>query len=113
MDISHSSLPPAFEDALKADLSAVAGLDALSEEERNVTLMKIGDVIFQMVLVRVFEELGAEGQKEVDAFIANAEKTNDFEGFYSFLRSKVPNLDELVAEEVAAFKKDAMRTMGS
>ena len=113
MDISHSSLPPAFADALRADLSVIAGLDKLSEEDRNVTLMKIGDVIFQIVLVRVFSELGDEGQKEVDVFLASAEKTNDFEGFYEFLRSKLPNLDEIVAEEVAAFKRDAMRTMGS
>jgi hypothetical protein len=108
-----SSLSPSLSDALKADLGDMIGLDALPEAERAATLMKIGDVIFQMVLLRVFSELGDQGQKELEDFIADPKNTADPEAFYGFLRGKLPDLDEIVAEEVAAFKRDAIGTMGA
>lgn len=82
------------------------GLDNLPEEEKNKMLEEMGRVVYQNIILRVLEELKEEDKDEFDAFL---EKNSDNqEAIYEFLKSKIPNLDELAAQEVEKFRKDSL-----
>ncbi|MDP3014995.1 MAG: DUF5663 domain-containing protein [bacterium] len=85
------------------------GLDKLSEKEQEESLLSIGRIIFQSVLIRVMEELDEAGKDEFEKILE--EKPNDEEAILNFLRSKLPNLDEIVDEEVAKFKQESVGFM--
>jgi len=94
---------------LMQDVSKELGLDTLSVEEQQNTLKKVGDVIFQRVMMRMIEELSEEAKTELDKLLT--EKNNDPEVMLGFLRSKLTNFDDLVMEEVVGFKKEATDLM--
>jgi hypothetical protein len=100
-----------MEDALKANIITELGLDKLSAKDREAALLKIGEIIFKTVLIRIIDTLDEEGRKDLDAHLSDPVKAKDPDALYAFLRAKVPNLDELVGEEIAAFKRDALETM--
>lgn len=85
------------------------GLDKLSEKEQEETLLSVGRIIFQSVMIRVMEELDEAGKDEFEKILT--EKPNDEEAILNFLRSKLPNLDEIVNEEVAKFKQESVNFM--
>jgi len=91
---------------LKQNIIQELGLDVLSEKEQEEALLRIGQIIFQSVLIRVMEELTA---KEKDQFAKLlTERPDDEKVIFDFLKSKIPNLEEIVNEEVAAFKKESL-----
>ncbi|MCX6779362.1 MAG: hypothetical protein NTU97_03975 [Candidatus Magasanikbacteria bacterium] len=94
---------------LMKDVSAEIGLDKMPPEEQQETLKKIGDIIFQRVMMRMIEELSEEAKTELDKLLE--EKKNDPEVMLTFLRSKISNFDDLVMEEVVGFKKEATDLM--
>jgi hypothetical protein len=100
-------------DALKLNLIKELGIDRLPQADQEAALLKIGDIIFQAVLIRVLDELKDEDRKELDVFLENPAHQNDPESFYSFLADRLSNLDEIVAEEVANFKRDTFEVMSN
>lgn len=85
------------------------GLENLSEKEQEETLLSIGRIIFQSVIIKVIEELDEAGKDEFEKILA--EKPNDEEAILNFLRSKLPNLDEIVNDEVSKFKQESVDFM--
>lgn len=85
------------------------GLKGLSPEKQEETMLKIGTLIFQGVIMRAFEELNEEKQAELEK-ILDTEPMNEA-SLMNFLQANIPDLDTLVAEEVEAFKKDAAETV--
>lgn len=94
---------------LKVNLITAFGIDKLPPEKQAELLLKIGDVLYQAVIARVIEELSEEDRTAFDRVLT--EKKDDEEAVFHFLQSKLPNLDEIVNEEIAAFKKDSLETM--
>ncbi len=94
---------------LTQDISKELGLEGLSAEEQQKTLQKVGDIIFQRVMMRVIEELGEDAKSELDKLM-DVNK-NDAGAMLDFLRSRLSNFDALVAEEVAGFKKETLEVM--
>jgi len=91
---------------LQKNIIKELGLDKLSEKEQEESLLTIGRIIFQSVLIRVMEELT---EKEKDQFEkVLTEKPNDEEAILSFLQAKVPHLNEIVNEEVTKFKQESL-----
>lgn len=82
------------------------GLDNLPEEEKNKMLEEMGRVVYQNIILRVINELKEEDKDELDAFLET--NTDNQEAIYEFLKSKLPNLDEIAAEEVEKFRKDSL-----
>lgn len=82
------------------------GIDNLPQKEQEETLLSIGRIIFQSVLIRVMEELDDKGKDEFEKILT--ENPNDEEAILNFLRSKLPNLDEIVNEEVVKFKQESV-----
>lgn len=85
------------------------GIDNLPQKEQEESLLGIGRIIFQSVLIRVMEELDEAGKDEFEKILS--EKPNDEEAILNFLHSKLPNLDEVVNEEVAKFKQESVDFM--
>lgn len=85
------------------------GIDTLPEKEQEEMLLSIGKIIFQSVLIRVMDELDEKGKDEFEKLLE--EKANDEEAILNFLRLKIPNLDEIVNEEVAKFKQESVNFM--
>lgn len=94
---------------LKANLITALGIDKLPAEKQADLLLKIGDVLYQAVIGRVIEELSEEDREAFDRVLT--EKKDDEDAVFNFLQAKLPNLDEIVNEEIAEFKKDSLETM--
>lgn len=60
-------------------------------------------LIYQGLIVRVMPLLGGEDKDEFDKLLM--EKIEDEEAVLNFLESKIPDLDKLINEEIANFKK--------
>ncbi|MDI6884669.1 MAG: DUF5663 domain-containing protein [Hadesarchaea archaeon] len=85
------------------------GLDKLPEKEQEEALLTIGRIIFQAVLIRVMNELTAKEKDQFEKLLT--EKPDDEETILKFLQTKVPNLNEIVNDEVAKFKKESIDFM--
>jgi hypothetical protein len=98
-----------MEEILNKNIIKELGLDDLPEEEQEKTMLKIGEIIFKGVIVRVLQELSDKEAKEFEELISN--KPDDQEAILNFLQKKVPNLDEITNEEVARFKQESLDFM--
>lgn len=100
-----------MDESLKADIVKELGINRLPPEEQDEALRRMAGVIFQSALVRIVDSLDDGARKEVEDFLADPAKNGDTDAFYALLKSKTPDLDEIIAEEIAAFKADALGTM--
>lgn len=98
-----------MEDILKQNIIKDLGLDSLPEEEQKEAFLKIGEIIFSGVLSRVLDELSDEEASEFEKIIS--ETPDDEEAVMNFMKAKVPNLDEIVNEEITKFKKESVDFM--
>jgi hypothetical protein len=92
--------------AVNQSLIKELGIDNLPAEEQAEVLMGISRVIYQNITLRVLDELKEEDKDEFDAFLEK--NPDDQEAIYEFLKSKIPNLDEIAKEEVEKFQKDSL-----
>lgn len=94
---------------LQKNLITELGLENLTDEKKEEFILKIGGLIQQNVLLRILNELPEKDKDEFDKVLAeeNDEKT------LTFLQSKISNFDELVKEEIAKFKEEAVKRMQS
>ncbi|HLC94720.1 MAG TPA: hypothetical protein VJH96_04095 [Patescibacteria group bacterium] len=97
-------------DYLNKNIVKTLGLHTLPREKQEEMLVKIGDIIFQNILLRVMGELDEAGSAELDRMLT--EKKTDEEVF-NFLSRHIPQLDELVKEEIVRFKEETTDFMTS
>lgn len=98
-----------LQDFLQKNLIEELGLQDLPEDKKEELILKIGGLIQQNILLRILNELAEKDKDEFDKVLAeeNDEKT------LTFLQSKISNFDELVKEEIAKFKEEAVKRMQS
>lgn len=96
----------ALNDAISQNLVTELGLDVLPPERQKEALLKIGEIINQRIIVKVLEELSETDKDAFDALLGD--KANDQDAVLAFLKSKIPNLDGLVAKEIADFKQSGI-----
>jgi len=88
------------------------GLEHLDQDKQEETLLRIGKVIYQAMMLRVMDILSEDEQKEfgqiLDAVGTNENKQGEI---MDFLKVKIPNLDEVAKEEITKFKKETMDVM--
>lgn len=92
-------------DLLQKNIVSLLGLESLSEERKIQFLEKVTDLIFKQVVIRVMEMLSEADQEELSRLIdiGDPEKTN------AFLVEKVPNLEEIMNEEIVAVKEEMLK----
>ena len=96
MDTSHT-----LQGAIVDDL----GLGHLSKEVQEQVLAGLTENILKSVVLKLLTTLSPEDRKDADEIA----KGEDTDVLLAYLKTKIPNMDELVAEEtksvVAEFKK--------
>ncbi len=95
-----------MDDILKQNIFKTLGLDRLPLAKQEEALLGISKIIFQAVLIRVFEELNEEDKDELEALLVR--KPDDETAMLAFFRGKLPNLDDIVDEEIRKFKAESV-----
>lgn len=89
------------------------GVANLDEELRDKTLLRVGKIIYQAVIIRAVELLDDEAQTRFDELldgVGSDEKKQD--EILEFLQKEIPNLDEIVKEEITKIKEETVSIMG-
>jgi hypothetical protein len=84
------------------------GIEGMNEEQQKDAIEKIGGIIYQEVLMRV---VGAMSDAEQDEFEALLDKDSDPETLFQFLKSKVPDLENIIKEETEKFRNESADIM--
>ena len=90
--------------SIKDNLISQLGLDDLPQEKKIELMMKWGDIVQKDIIIRVLRELPEEDKAELDKLLTA--KGENFEEVYKFLEGKMPNLDDIVKEEIEKFRKE-------
>ena len=88
-------------------------MDDLPQEKKIELMMKWGDIVQKDIIMRVLRELPEKDKAELDKLLTT--KGENFEEIYKFLEGKMPNLDDIVKEEIEKFReeiKDSAKTLG-
>ncbi|MDO8557344.1 MAG: DUF5663 domain-containing protein [Candidatus Jorgensenbacteria bacterium] len=94
------------QDALSKNIIKELGLDALPADQQADTLLKIGEIINQRIIVKALDSLSDEDKDAFDAILGK--ETENPEAIITFLRSKIPNFDGMVAKEISDFKQSSI-----
>jgi len=90
------------------------GIVNLDEETREKTLLRVGKIIYQAVIMRAVELLDEGAQTKFSELldeIGSDEKRQD--EILEFLQKEIPNLDEIVKEEIIKIKEETVSVMGA
>jgi hypothetical protein len=85
------------------------GIDGLKEEEQQEVLQRIGSIIYQAVFERILGELSEEDQDKLDRMLSKDPAANEV---LTFLRERIDNVDDIIAEEVQRFRETSTQVMG-
>lgn len=80
-------------------------LAKLPQDQQEAILLQIGQEIYERVNTRALEDMSEADQGELDKILT--EKPDDEGALLNFMREKVPNLDEIIREEVEEFQKES------
>ncbi|MCX6703048.1 MAG: DUF5663 domain-containing protein [Candidatus Wolfebacteria bacterium] len=94
-----------MDESIKKNIIKDIGLERFSPEKQEEMLLMIGKLIFQGVIVRVMALLNDKDKDDFDNLLMK--NIEDEEMVLKFLESRIPNLDELVKEEIESFKKES------
>lgn len=89
---------------LKADLFEELKMEALSPEERAAFLERIGEIIHQRVMLRLMQKLNDDQKNRLESLLS--QQPGDDAALGQFLKSEVPNIQQIVDEETAGYKKE-------
>ena len=91
---------------LSQNIISALGIGSLPPEKQEEILESFGNIIFQAVLIRLMTELDEAGKDEFVKLLENSNGEDD--AVLNFLKEKLPNLDEIVAQEVAKIKGESV-----
>ncbi len=89
------------EELLKKDLFKELGLENVSYEERMGLLDEMGKVAMDGIWLRLLEHLTEADQAELEKL---TDASDDPAAFMGFLKKKIPNLEDVIKEEIASYK---------
>ena len=95
-------------DIVRKSLLTDLGISKLPQHEQVELLTSVGRVIYEAVFMRVMEVLKEEDQKEFGKVLDRA--TTDTE-ILSFLEDHVPDIEDIIKEEVEKFKSESLNFM--
>jgi hypothetical protein len=82
---------------LSKEIMTEWGVAGLPPEEQNDALLRVGNILYQAILVKSLDILSEQDEEELDALLdLDTTTTKDV---LSFLKSKIPTFAELVKEE--------------
>jgi hypothetical protein len=85
------------------------GIDKLPVEQQKEAMERLGGIVYQEVMLRVLDVMS---EPDKDAFEKMIETNPDPEAMFNYLASKVPNLEQIVAEEAESLRAESADIMG-
>jgi hypothetical protein len=79
------------------------GLENIDSREQERMIEKIGNLLFESVVERAVDEMDEDATNDFDGVITEA--GNDYQKIISFLKSRVPEFDKIVSEELSRLKR--------
>ncbi len=79
------------------DIITQLGLESLSQEEQNEILSQFTDSLLKRLVVRVYDRLNDQDQATFDQVTESGDQAQ----VESFLKTKIPNLEEIREEETS------------
>ena len=74
------------------------GLGNMDKREQERMIEKIGNLLFESVVERAIDTMNEGMMKDFDDTVTNA--GGDYQKVISFLKSRVPDFDKIVSEEM-------------
>lgn len=103
-------LTPHLQKALEANLFEELQLNELPLAEKEKILLDVGEIINKRILLRITEALPDERAEELETLLADyADQPEKIEIFF---RQEIPNLEEIVQEEIADYKDTLLKRLG-
>ena len=93
-------------DILSKDVVKEWGLGSLSPAKQSEMVERIGKMIYQGILVKALDILSEKEQVELDLLLDEDTTTPDT--VLTFLQSKIPTFDRLVADERQSLRNDLL-----
>ncbi len=91
-------------DTTNKNIIKILGIDALPVEQQKEAMEKLGAIVYQEVMLRVLDIMSDEDKNAFEALI---EKNPDPEAMFAYLAEKVPNIDQIVAEEAESLREES------
>ncbi len=85
------------------------GIGSLPAEEREAAVMRVGEIIFQEVMARIFDMLNAGQQKELEKMLDDDKGVGEI---FSYIQAHVPDFDAIINEEAARFRDETLKVTG-
>lgn len=90
------------QDILQQNIIKVLGLEALPDERKLALLDKMTDLVQKRVSLKILEQLQENDKQELEQIM----KKGSPEKLGAFLSKKVPNLEELLKQEITTLKQE-------
>lgn len=90
--------------ALFQNIITLFKLESLSAEEQEKAIEKIGDIVFQRVILKITELLTPEQLERLNEALQKEEQEPG--SILQCLQSNVPNLSQVVNNEIIEFKSE-------
>lgn len=91
---------------LEANIIEELGLESLPEERKIAIVQMMTDLVQKRVMLRIMEILSEAEKDEFEKLLK--EKGEGAPEAAEFLKEKIPNLDEIVKEEIIKVKEEAL-----
>jgi len=79
------------------------GLGSLDSREQERMIEKIGNLLFESVVERAIDVMDDATMKDFEDTVSGA--GSDYQKVISFLKTKVPEFDKIVSEEMSRLKR--------
>lgn len=93
-----------IQEEIRNNIITMFGINELPVGEQEETINKIGELIFQSVLLRILPLLPQEDQEEYNQLVENKVMPNEL---FDFFFAKVPDFLQIVAEESENFRRES------
>lgn len=92
-----------MDDELNKKIANDFGLQNLDSREQARMIEKIGNLLFESVVERAVDVMDEEVMNDFDEAVGDA--GSDYQKIISFLKTRVPDFDTIVSEELSRLKR--------
>lgn len=94
---------------LSENIIKVLGIEDLADDKKVALLEKMTELIQKRITLRVLEKMTKEQQEEFGRLV----EANNSEKAAEFMAVVIPNMPEIMEEEIVKFKQEAKDFVGS
>lgn len=84
-------------------IKEILGIEKLTQVEQDNMMMKLGDLVYERVLIRCYKLMSEEDEIAFEKLVEN---NSTPEELLVFLKEKIPNIEDIITEEAEKVAKD-------